>query len=111
MQSRATVVTQISSEFMEDLERIACERHLSVSAFVREALSVYMYGKAVPLLPQARRGQGNRDRDGREAEALTVITANEKLSTRRIAALLKDRGIHRGRDWVSLHRRELQQNV
>lgn len=47
-----------------------------------------------------------RDADGKEAEALAIIKANPDMPIRKLAELLRQRGIRRGKSWVSEHRAE-----
>lgn len=49
------------------------------------------------------------DADGKEADAIALLKANPKLSSRPMSALLKENGIKRSKDWVQTKRHELSQ--
>ncbi|HSZ03071.1 MAG TPA: AAA family ATPase [Terriglobales bacterium] len=50
------------------------------------------------------------NKDGRDAEALEFLKANPKMSLRDIVYAMKERGIVRGKSWVSNQRYELMQD-
>jgi RecA-family ATPase len=49
------------------------------------------------------------NKDGRDAEALDFLKVNPKMSARDVEYALKERGIKRGKSWVSNQRYELMQ--
>jgi hypothetical protein len=64
------------------------------------------HGNIAVLTPR-RAYKGNVD--GMEEAAIALLKENAKLSIREISALLKERGIKRGKTWVSERRYELIQ--
>jgi hypothetical protein len=58
----------VTIDTAERLDEAARERHISITALVREVITTFVYGKPVPLAPSRR---GNFD--GRNDEALAII--------------------------------------
>jgi len=106
MQLRTVLATWVPVEFGERLNSLARERHTSVSALVREALTTFVYGKPVPLTLETR---GNQD--GRESEALAIIRKWPEDSCRKLRDRLEDAGIKRGHDWVWQKRHQLRREA
>ncbi len=55
------------------------------------------------------KGRATGNRDGLDEAAMTLLRTHPKLSLRDSAVMLKERGIRRGKDWVSKARYELLQ--
>lgn len=106
MQIRTVLTAWAPVELAERLDSLARERGISVSALMREALAVFVYGEAVRLMPEKR-----GDRDGREAEALAIIRQWPHESCRKLRERLADAGIQRGHNWTWTKRREVCANT
>ncbi|MGH9497792.1 MAG: AAA family ATPase [Terriglobales bacterium] len=64
-------------------------------------------GLTVPALAPRRTFRVNGD--GRDAEAITFIRTNPKMSMREVSRALKEQGIKRSKDWVHERRYEMMQ--
>ena len=63
----------------------------------------------VVRVKSGNRGAALANRDGQAAAALDVIRANPKLSSGKLARMLKALGIKRSKEWVREHRAEIVQ--
>ncbi|HEY1800974.1 MAG TPA: AAA family ATPase [Terriglobales bacterium] len=63
----------------------------------------------VPTLTRRKGFKGNKD--GMDQQAMALLRANPKVSTREMARMLNDAGMRRGKDWVLEKRYEIMQGV
>lgn len=89
-----SIVVSLPADLANQLESLARSRCVSLSAVVRDKLSLALCGK-----PSEMEARGNRD--GQDAAARAVIEANPGASVRDTVKLLSEAGIQRGKTWVS----------
>ena len=96
MQHKTMLATWVPIELAERLDSMAHERGVSISAVVREALSLFVYGKVIPLVTEHR---GNRD--GQDDAARAVVRTHRDMTVPALMKALNDVGIRRGKTWVT----------
>ncbi len=76
-------------------------RVLSIVPWAAHGVGVRVFlGRRIPNPHKGRQ----RNRDGKEQQAIALVEENPGMSTRNVVRFLREHGIQRGKDWVATQR-------